>query len=60
MERKRDLAGTSLYDDVAVLADGASLLRVGFGGTGVSLGLEVVLFIRHAFSFFLFISQLKP
>lgn len=41
------LAGTSLDDDVAVLADGAGLLRVGLGGAGVGLGLELVLLVRH-------------
>lgn len=50
MERVRDLAGTILDDNVAVLTDGAGLLRVGFGSTGVSLRLEVMLFVRHAFS----------
>jgi len=38
-----NLAGTVLDDDVAVLADGAGLLRVRLGGAGVGLGLEVVL-----------------
>ena len=42
------LAGTVLDDDVAVLADGAGLLRVRLGGAGVGLGLEVVLLgVRH-------------
>jgi len=42
------LAGTALDDDVPVLADGASLLRIGLGGAGVGLGLEVVLLgVRH-------------
>lgn len=41
------LAGTSLDDDVPVLADGAGLLRVGLGGAGVGLGLELVLLVRH-------------
>ena len=42
------LAGAILDDDVSVLADGAGLLRVGLGGAGVGLGLEVVLLrVRH-------------
>jgi hypothetical protein len=42
------LAGAVLDDDVSVLADGPGLLRVGLGGAGVGLGLEVVLLrVRH-------------
>ena len=41
------LAGTAFDDYVTVLTDGTGLLRVGFGGSGVGLGLEVVLFVRH-------------
>jgi len=42
------LARTVLDDDVAVLADGAGLLRIGLGGAGVGLGLKVVLLgVRH-------------
>ena len=52
MEGGRDLAGTILDHNVAVLTDGAGLLREGFGGTGIALRLEVVLFVRHAFSLF--------
>lgn len=47
LREKGDLAGTRLDDDIAVLADGSSLLRVSFGGTSVGLGLEVMLFVRH-------------
>ena len=43
------LAGTAFDDDVTVLTDGTGLLRVGFGGSGVGLGLEVVLFVRHVY-----------
>jgi hypothetical protein len=38
----------ALYLAGAVLADGPGLLRVGLGGAGVGLGLEVVLLrVRH-------------
>lgn len=49
--RFRYLAGAVLDDDVAVLANGAGLLRVGLGSAGVSLRLELVLFaVRHLLS----------
>jgi hypothetical protein len=42
------LAGAVLDDDEAVLTDGASLLRVGLGRSGVGLRFEVVLLrVRH-------------
>ncbi|KAK3026504.1 hypothetical protein RJ639_041801 [Escallonia herrerae] len=36
-----NLAGTGFDDDVAVLADGAGLLRVGLGGSRIGLGFEM-------------------
>lgn len=45
--RDLNLAGAVLDVDVAVFADGTGLLRVGFGGSGVGLGLEMVLLVRH-------------
>lgn len=41
------LAGTTLDDDVTAFADGAGLLRIGLGGSGIGLWLEVVLLVRH-------------
>jgi hypothetical protein len=42
------LAGAVLDDEVAALADGAGLLRVGLGRAGIGLGLELVVFgVRH-------------
>lgn len=43
----KHLAGPVLDDNVTVLANGSGLLRIGLGCAGVSLGLEVVLFVRH-------------
>ena len=42
------LAGPLLDHDVRILTDGTSLLGEGLGRSGVSLGLEVVLIIRHS------------
>lgn len=42
-----NLAGTALDDNVAILADGSGLLREGLGGSGVGLGLKMMLFVRH-------------
>lgn len=42
-----NLAGASLYDDMAALTDGASLLRECFGRPCVSLGFELMIVIRH-------------
>ena len=36
-EKERNLAGTILDDDVTVLADCTSLLRISFGGSSISL-----------------------
>ena len=44
---KMDLARASLNYNVAVLADGAGLLRIGLGGSGVGLGFKVMLLVRH-------------
>jgi hypothetical protein len=41
------LAGPLLDDEVRALADGSGLLREGLGRSGVSLGLEVMLIVRH-------------
>jgi hypothetical protein len=41
------LAGTVFDNDVTVFTDGTGLLRVSFGGTGIGLGFEMVLFVRH-------------
>ena len=41
------LAGPLLDDEVGALADGSGLLRKGLGRSGVGLGLEVVLIVRH-------------
>lgn len=46
-ERVWNLAGTALDDDVTVLTDGAGLLRVSLGGSGVGLRLEMVLLVGH-------------
>jgi len=43
-----NLAGSLLDHDVRILTDGTSLLGEGLGRSGVSLGLEVVLIIRHS------------
>lgn len=48
---KKNLAGSSFDNNVTIFANGASLLRIGFGCAGISLRLEVVLFVRHPFSF---------
>jgi len=51
LERWIYLAGAVLDDEVAVLADGAGLLRVGLGRAGVGIRLEVVLLgVRHLLS----------
>ncbi len=42
------LAGPLLDHDVRILTDGTRLLGEGLGRSGVSLGLEVVLVIRHS------------
>ena len=42
-----DLARASLNYNVVVLADGAGLLRIGFGGSGVGLGFKLMLLVRH-------------
>ena len=42
-----NLARARLNDNVPVLADRASLLRIGLGGSGVALGLKVMLLVRH-------------
>ena len=44
---KMDLARASRNYNVAVLADGAGLLRIGLGGSGVGLGFKVMLLVRH-------------
>jgi hypothetical protein len=46
-EEKVNLARAVFDDNVTVLADGTSLLRVSLGSSGVGLGLEVVLLVRH-------------
>ena len=47
-----NLARTVLDDDVAILANSTSLLRVSLGGSGIGLGLEVVLLaVRHVVFF---------
>lgn len=46
-QKNWNLAGTTLDDDVAVFADGSGLLRIGLGGSGIGLGFEMVLFVRH-------------
>lgn len=43
----RNLAGPVLDDDVPILADRSSLLRVGLGRSGIGLRLEMMLFVRH-------------
>ena len=52
-EQKRlNLARTVLDDDVAILTNSTSLLRVSLGGSGIGLGLEVVLLtVRHVVFF---------
>lgn len=45
------LARTAFDDNVTVLTDSTGLLREGFGGTSVGLGLEVMLLVRHGFLF---------
>lgn len=47
MVNRKDLARAILDDDVAVLADGTGLLRVGLGRSGVGFGLEMVLLVGH-------------
>jgi len=42
-----DLAGTVFDNYVSILTDGTSLLRIGFGSTGIGLGFKLVLFVRH-------------
>jgi len=42
-----NLAGAALHDDVATLADLASLLGVGRGGTGIGGTLEVLVVVSH-------------
>jgi len=49
------LARAILDDDVAILTDGTSLLRVSLGSTGIGLGLKLVLLVRHPLSFSLFL-----
>ena len=44
---KMDLARAGLNYNVAVLADGAGLLRIGLGGSDVGLGFKVMLLVRH-------------
>ena len=44
---KMDLARASRNYNVAVLVDGAGLLRIGLGGSGVGLGFKVMLLVRH-------------
>lgn len=46
-EEKVNLARAVFDDNVTVLADGTSLLRVSLGSSGVGLRLEVVLLVRH-------------
>ena len=41
------LAGSVLDYDVAIFANGSSLLRKSLGSSGVGLGVEVVLLVRH-------------
>jgi len=48
--KRKNLARAVFDDDVAVLANGAGLLRKGLGGAGVGLGLEMVLLVRHSLS----------
>ena len=47
MREESNLAGPVLDDNVTVLADSASLLRIGFGSSGIRLRFEVMLFVRH-------------
>lgn len=44
---KANLARAILDDDMAILTDGAGLLRESLGGAGVGLVLESVLGVRH-------------
>lgn len=46
-EKGRNLAGPVLDYDVAIFANGTSLLRESLGRSGVGLGVEVVLLVRH-------------
>ena len=46
-ENDKNLAGPALDDNVTILADGSSLLRISLGSSGVGLRLEVVLLVRH-------------
>lgn len=41
------LAGSLLDDNVGVLANCSGLLRVSLGRSGVSLGIEVMIIVRH-------------
>jgi len=41
------LAGTVFDNDVSILTNGTSLLRISFGCTSISLGFKLVLFVRH-------------
>ena len=57
--KQLNLARTTLDDDVAVLTDGTSLLRVGLRGTGISLRLKMVFLIRHVVEGFRVFSVLR-
>ena len=44
---RSNLAGPGLDDNVTILADGAGLLWIGLGSSGIGLRLEVVLLVGH-------------
>lgn len=42
-----NLARTAFDDNVSVLTDSPGLLGISFGSSGVGLGLELMLLVRH-------------
>ncbi|PNX99326.1 hypothetical protein L195_g022591 [Trifolium pratense] len=45
----KNIAGTSLDEDVTVFAYGTGLLRVSFEGSGIGHGLEALSYFCHCF-----------